>query len=158
MPGLTVPDRFHAIVNGHFAVAPPPGTPMILGVLGGTVEWIFAFEDRISVTISCADELAAEAREPLAARLWADVAKALNLPPELPRWQIVKEQRATFSATPEQDARRPQAPTRWPNLVLAGDWTATGLPGDHRRRLALRPPRRRSGRLISVKGRARRLR
>jgi squalene-associated FAD-dependent desaturase len=128
VPGLTVPDRFHAIVNGHFAMAPPPGTPMILGVLGGTVEWIFAFEDRISVTISCADDLAAEAREPLAAKLWADVAKALNLPPELPRWQIVKEQRATFSATPTQDARRPQAETRWPNLVLAGDWTATGLP------------------------------
>jgi hydroxysqualene dehydroxylase len=128
VPGLTVPDRFHAIVNGHFALAPPPGTPMILGVLGGTVEWIFAFEDRISVTISCADDLAAEAREPLAAKLWADVATALNLPPELPRWQIVKEQRATFSATPAQDARRPQAETRWANLKLAGDWTATSLP------------------------------
>jgi squalene-associated FAD-dependent desaturase len=128
VPDLTVPDRFHAIVNGHFACVPPPGTPMILGVLGGTVEWIFAFEDRISVTISCADDLAAEAREPLAAKLWADVAKALDVPPELPRWQIVKEQRATFSATPEQDARRPQAQSRWQNLVLAGDWTATGLP------------------------------
>jgi squalene-associated FAD-dependent desaturase len=128
VPDLTVPDRFHAIVNGHFACVPPPGTPMILGVLGGTVEWIFAFEDRISVTISCADDLAAEAREPLAAKLWADVAKALDLPPELPRWQIVKEQRATFSATPAQDARRPRAQTRWQNLVLAGDWTATGLP------------------------------
>jgi uncharacterized protein with NAD-binding domain and iron-sulfur cluster len=80
------------------------------------------------VTISCADDLAAEAREPLAAKLWADVAKALNLSPELPRWQIVKEQRATFSATPAQDARRPPAQTRWSNLVLAGDWTATGLP------------------------------
>jgi squalene-associated FAD-dependent desaturase len=128
VPGLVVPDRFHAIVNGHFAIAPPPGTPMILGVLGGTVEWIFAFEDRISVTISCADALAEEGREALVARLWADVAKALDMPPELPRWQIVKEMRATFSATPAQDARRPQPQTRWPNLVLAGDWTATGLP------------------------------
>jgi uncharacterized protein with NAD-binding domain and iron-sulfur cluster len=29
---------------------------------------------------------------------------------------------------PAEDARRPEARTRWRNLVLAGDWTATGLP------------------------------
>ena len=46
----------------------------------------------------------------------------------MPRWQIVKERRATFAATPEQNARRPPAATRWRNLFLAGDWTDTGLP------------------------------
>jgi uncharacterized protein with NAD-binding domain and iron-sulfur cluster len=38
------------------------------------------------------------------------------------------ERRATFAATPEQDARRPGARTRYRNLLLAGDWTNTGLP------------------------------
>ena len=42
--------------------------------------------------------------------------------------RIVKEKRATFAATPAQDALRPQAQTRWRNLHLAGDWTQTGLP------------------------------
>ena len=46
----------------------------------------------------------------------------------MPDWQIVKERRATFAATPAQDARRPGARTRWSNLFLAGDWTDTGLP------------------------------
>ena len=46
----------------------------------------------------------------------------------LPPWQIVKERRATFAATPENAARRPPARTATRNLVLAGDWTATGLP------------------------------
>jgi uncharacterized protein with NAD-binding domain and iron-sulfur cluster len=46
----------------------------------------------------------------------------------LPRWRIVKEKRATFAATPSQQARRPGATTQWRNLLLAGDWTATGLP------------------------------
>src|SRR5579872_199073 len=46
----------------------------------------------------------------------------------LPPWQIVKERRATFAATPAQLARRPGATTQWRNLVLAGDWTDTGLP------------------------------
>ena len=42
--------------------------------------------------------------------------------------RIVKERRATFAQTPEQAAKRPSAATRWANLLLAGDWTATGLP------------------------------
>jgi uncharacterized protein with NAD-binding domain and iron-sulfur cluster len=40
----------------------------------------------------------------------------------------VRERRATFAATPEENAKRPQAETEWDNLFLAGDWTATGLP------------------------------
>jgi len=47
---------------------------------------------------------------------------------ELPPWHIIKERRATFAALPEENAKRPAAPTKWPNLFLAGDWTATGLP------------------------------
>jgi len=46
----------------------------------------------------------------------------------LPPWQIVKERRATFAATPAQVVRRPRTRTRSENLVLAGDWTDTGLP------------------------------
>ncbi|HEX2760970.1 MAG TPA: FAD-dependent oxidoreductase, partial [Rhizomicrobium sp.] len=64
----------------------------------------------------------------IAARIWADIAKALNIFVPMPAWQIVKEKRATFAATPAQDARRPEAQTRWRNLFLAGDWVQTGLP------------------------------
>jgi uncharacterized protein with NAD-binding domain and iron-sulfur cluster len=46
----------------------------------------------------------------------------------MPAWRVVKEKRATFAATPAQHARRPSARTPIDNLVLAGDWTATGLP------------------------------
>jgi len=126
--GLVVPNDFRAIVNAHFRMAAPPGTPPILGVIGGTAEWIFAFPDRISVTVSGADAIVDQDREELAIRIWADVAKALGIRDPMPPWQIVKEKRATFAATPEQDARRPHAKTRWRNLFLAGDWTQTGLP------------------------------
>ena len=50
------------------------------------------------------------------------------MPPELPPWQVVRERRATFAATPEENARRPGASTAFDNLYLAGDWTDTGLP------------------------------
>lgn len=127
-PGLTAPDRFHAIVNAHFAVEPPREMPPMLGVIGGTAEWLFRFPDRLSVTVSCADRLLDEDREVLATTFWGDIRRALGIEAPLPPWQIVKEKRATFAATPEQEKRRPGTRTRWPNLVLAGDWTATGLP------------------------------
>jgi squalene-associated FAD-dependent desaturase len=128
VPGLTVPTQFSAIVNAHFKVRPPRGAPPMLGVIGGTAEWVFAFEDRLSVTVSGADAIVDESRQTLAERFWRDVAKVHDLGPEIPPWQIVKERRATFNATPEQDARRPGAETAWRNLRLAGDWTQTGLP------------------------------
>jgi squalene-associated FAD-dependent desaturase len=128
VPGLSVPTEFRAIVNGHFRLPPPPGAPSMIGVIGGTVEWIFAFPDRISVTVSGADRLVDVDRDALALTLWQEVAKVYDLPPDLPPWQIVKEKRATFAATPEQNAKRPTAETSWKNLTLAGDWVQTGLP------------------------------
>lgn len=132
VPGLTVPDAFRAIVNAHFAVNPPHNVPHMTGVIGGTAEWVFCFPGRISVTVSAAERIVDAPREELATRIWADVCKVLNLPPRLaetlPPWQIVKEKRATFAATPAQDARRPDTRTHITNLYLAGDWTATGLP------------------------------
>jgi squalene-associated FAD-dependent desaturase len=128
VPGLSAPTEFRAIVNAHFKVAPPSGAPAILGVIGGAADWIFSFPDRVSVTISGADAIVDEEREVLAARIWADVAKALRLDAALPPWQIVKEKRATFAATPAQDALRSGPRTATRNLILAGDWTQTGLP------------------------------
>jgi hydroxysqualene dehydroxylase len=126
--GLTVPTEFRAIVNAHFRIDPPAVQPPIVGVLNGTTEWIFAFPGRMSVTISAGDRLIDAPREELAKTIWGEVARVAGLPDILPPWQIVRERRATFAATPEQDARRPGAATRWRNFMLAGDWTNTGLP------------------------------
>jgi squalene-associated FAD-dependent desaturase len=41
---------------------------------------------------------------------------------------VVKEVHATYSPRPGIDAHRPAAPTAWPRVFLAGDWTATGWP------------------------------
>lgn len=128
LPGLKTPTEHSAIVNAHYLIAPPQGVPAIVGLIGGTAQWVFAFADRVSVTVSGADQLVDLDRESLARTLWRDVAHVHGLPSEMPPWQIVKEKRATFAATPEQDALRPNAATEYANLVLAGDWTQTGLP------------------------------
>jgi squalene-associated FAD-dependent desaturase len=128
LPGLKTPAKFRAIVNAHFRFDPPPGAPPILGVVGGLVEWLFAFPQRLSVTISNGDRLIDMPREELAQAIWRDVCQAAGVQGELPPWQIVRERRATFEATPEQNALRPGPVTAFKNLFLAGDWTATGLP------------------------------
>ena len=128
LPGLTAPDEFRGILNVHFQIAPPRGQPAILGVVSGNIDWLFAFPDRLSVTISNADRLIDRPRDELAAEIWEEAAALTGLAPDLPPWQIVKEKRATFAATPAQDAKRPVSRTRWANVVLAGDWVQTGLP------------------------------
>jgi hypothetical protein len=128
LPGLTAPDEFRGILNVHFLVKPPRGQPAILGVVNAEIEWLFAFPDRLSVTISNADRLIDRPRDELAVEIWREAAALTGLAHDLPAWQIVKEKRATFAATPSQNAKRPDSRTQWENVVLAGDWVQTGLP------------------------------
>ena len=128
LPELTTPDEHRGIVNAHFACSPPPGCPLVLGLVGSLSEWLFAYPDRLSVTISGADRLFDMSREELARTIWSEVARATGLTGPMPVWQVVKERRATFAATPAAVAKRPKAHTRHHNLTLAGDWTDTGLP------------------------------
>jgi squalene-associated FAD-dependent desaturase len=132
LPEIAVPETSHAIVNGHLRLARPARLPdgsPLLGLIGGTAEWLFVRDELVSLTVSAADALADQPSAAIAGRFWADVARALDLPTSpQPPVRIVKERRATFAQTPAAAASRPGAATPWSNLHLAGDWTATGLP------------------------------
>ncbi|MGH6920928.1 MAG: hydroxysqualene dehydroxylase, partial [Geminicoccaceae bacterium] len=130
LPEIAVPLGSHPIVNGHFRLPHAlPDRPVLMGLIGGTAQWLFVREDLVSLTVSAADALVEAPADTIAALLWADTARALDLPASpQPPGRIVKERRATFAQTPAAVATRPGARTPWPNLFLAGDWTATGLP------------------------------
>lgn len=128
LPGITPPQGYRSIANAHFKIEVPPHVPPMQGLINATTEWIFAFEGRLSVTISSADRLMETPRAELAQTIWNEVAKATGIAASLPPWQIVRERRATFATTPAENSKRPGARTKWENLFLAGDWTATGLP------------------------------
>jgi hydroxysqualene dehydroxylase len=132
LPEITAPSEFAPIVNLHFRIddAPLPLMPLpLLGLLGGTAQWLFVRDNLASVTISAAMSLVEEQNTTIAERVWRDIATALdrNGSP-MPKVRVVKEHRATFLASPEQNARRPKAVTPYRNLVLAGEWIDTGLP------------------------------
>lgn len=132
LPDVTVPEGSNAIVNAHFRVAPAllgPGAVPLIGLCGGTAQWLFQRGDVLSVTVSDANALLADGHEAIAVKLWRDVAAALDLQEvSLPPFRVVREKRATFDQTPVNETRRPHARTALTNLFLAGDWTATGLP------------------------------
>lgn len=128
LPGLMAPSAFEAIVNLHYRVDGDLGTAGFLGLLGGTAEWLFVKPGVVSVTISAANRLVDRSASDLAATVWPEVMAGLRLSQPIPAWRVVKEKRATFAATPAENRKRPPAVTALRNLVLAGDWTATGLP------------------------------
>ena len=128
IPALQTPNHFNTILNVHFAAPPPPDMAPFTGIIGGTAEWIFAYPDRISSTTSAADRLDKETPEATAAAVWRDIRAIADVPSDLPPWRVLREKRATFAATPEQNGLRPPARTAITNVLLAGDWTATGLP------------------------------
>lgn len=129
LPDLVVPTEFRSILNVHFRMADaPPAGPSMVGLVGGMAQWLFRRQDVVSVTVSAADAIDGPAEE-FAGRIWAEISQVLGCGgTEPPPFRVVKEKRATFAQTPEQTRRRPPARTSMCNLVLAGDWTDTGLP------------------------------
>ena len=127
--GQRCPTEFQAILNIHFRVEADRGPTGFIGLIGGTAEWVFVKRGHVSVTISAANRMVDQDAETIARAVWPDVRAALDLPGPMPAWRVVKERRATFAATAAQERLRPGPRTALGNLVLAGDWTATGLPG-----------------------------
>jgi zeta-carotene desaturase len=84
----------------------------------------------IELVISADREFAALSREEAIALALRELAEFFPAVREakLEKAALIKEVRATFGVPPGIDAARPSAVSPWPNLFLAGDWTATGWP------------------------------
>ncbi|MCG8511584.1 MAG: hydroxysqualene dehydroxylase HpnE, partial [Rhodospirillales bacterium] len=129
VPDVSGPDSFRSILNVHFRIDCDVREPDLLGLLGGTAQWVFRGGPVASVTISAADDLLDRDQKELATMIWNDVARALGKDAKpIPPYRVIAEKRATFAQTPAQLRLRPQPRTTIDNLVLAGDWTDTGIP------------------------------
>lgn len=132
LPALPAPTAYSAILNAHFVLPEGAGLPVdtpFLGLLGGTAEWLFQRADVLSVTVSAANRFSGVAEPEIASRVWSDVARVLALDEEaVPPYRLIVEKRATPAQIPAWEAERPGPRTGFPNLVLAGDWTRTGVP------------------------------
>ena len=132
VPGLEAPGDGETIVNAHFRLSEAVATPIaapLLGLINATAHWIFVRGDIVSVTISAAGEIAERDSDELTEILWRETASALELGDmAYEAARLIKEKRATFDQSPAGVRRRPGPETALANLLLAGDWTDTGLP------------------------------
>ena len=101
-------------------------------LLDRTIQWVFnKSEGRyIQLVVSASRSLETMPRADVIALAVRELAEFFPAVSEakLEKAHVVKEVRATFSASPGLELRRPTSRTLIPNLTLAGDWTRSGWP------------------------------
>lgn len=133
------------IVSAHVRWDRPVLPEPFTAAVGTSISWVFARSENPS-----GEPPLAEGRRPQyltvpisAAQAWIDlpssvlldrvVADLRRLLPAVEQARVLdafvtRERHATFAQGPGTAVLRPPARTRWPALVLAGAWTATGWP------------------------------
>jgi squalene-associated FAD-dependent desaturase len=129
---------FSPIVSVHLWFRHEVMSRDVVGLIGRTVQWVFNRRrlagggpegGHISATISAAHEIVGKTQDEIVGIVMHDLRSAFGQ--EMPDpWHtlVIREKKATFSATPAVESLRPDQRTPLKNLFLAGDWTATGYP------------------------------
>ncbi len=111
-------------------------------LLDRTIQWMFhksKFHDAresssqgsyVELVVSASKALVQKSREEILELATRELAEFFPIVKEakLVKAAVIKEIYATYSILPGLDQYRPEAKTDWPNIFLAGDWTATGWP------------------------------
>lgn len=132
------------IVSVYLWYDTPMHLPPVVGLWGTQSQWVFnrdriverlqesraRYPGHVEVTISGARALAQQPAEAIATlvaeelrSIFPEVAEATLL-----RWRVIKERSATVLLTPKSVYYRLGPQSGIAGLLIAGDWTATGLP------------------------------
>ncbi len=127
-------DRFeHSPITGIHLWFDRPVTDLPHAtLLDRTIQWMFnKSEGRyLQVVVSASRDLLEMERAEVIAVALAELKEYFPRVREanLEKAHVIKEARATFSAAPGTEEKRPVAETEVANLYLAGDWTRSGWP------------------------------
>ncbi|GAB6041800.1 hydroxysqualene dehydroxylase HpnE [Endothiovibrio diazotrophicus] len=124
---------YQPICTVYLRYPPETAAAPISGLLGTLSQWLF---DRrgagqpglMAVVLSAEGAHNALDNATLGHLVATELARRFPWWPAPLAWRVIREKRATFSATPAAEALRPTADTPIAGLQLAGDYTATGLP------------------------------
>jgi protoporphyrinogen oxidase len=122
--------KYGTILNVHLWLKQNPFKERFYGFLDSKVHWLFNHGDRISITISAADQYNDKSEEEILSIIYSDLEIFFpifnsNL---VKNFRVIKEKRATFIPDIDSLELRKQISSQFENLILAGDWVSTELP------------------------------
>jgi monoamine oxidase len=107
--------------------------PTMLGLADSVTQWLFdrritSHPKIVAAVISADGEHAAMDKAELVKTVIDDIRKNTPLQDDPVDSMVIREKRATFSATPQAETLRPANATELEGCWLAGDYTKTGYP------------------------------
>jgi len=131
--GLPAPEFEHSPITGiHLWFDRQVTTLPHATLLDRTIQWMFNKEGGryLQLVVSASRNLTSLSRGEIIEIALGDL--RLFFPglkdAKLLKSHVIKEQRATFSAAPGTESKRPAAQQGLPGAYLAGDWTRSGWP------------------------------
>jgi squalene-associated FAD-dependent desaturase len=121
--------KYSTILNIHIWLDKNNMQEKFYGLLNSPLHWIFVKEKHINIVISDADYLAEKSKEEIYEFVMDELIQYTSIVrDDIKQYKIIKEKRATFVPAITTSGKRPNSKTSIRNLLLAGDWTNTGLP------------------------------
>ncbi len=130
-PEYQIPSKFNTILNIHYKL---PESILklfkkeIIGLINSLSHWIFVKDKHISVTVSDANNLQQIPSDEIAKLVWNEICVFLDKKILLKEFRVIKEKKATYTQSPENNFLIKKISKLPTNLSLAGDWTQNDLP------------------------------
>jgi hydroxysqualene dehydroxylase len=102
-----------------------------VGLIDSKIHWVFKNKDHISIVISAASELINFDSEEIIEIVYDELLNYFQNfnKSNISYYKIIKEKRATLKCTSGNEKLRKSIKSDFTNLIFAGDWTNTNLPG-----------------------------
>lgn len=121
--------EYSTILNIHLWIEGLNLKEKFYGFLDSPLHWIFVKDEHYNIVISDADYLAEKEQNEIMEMVISELKRFFPIADDdIKKYRIIKEKRATFIPNNRVNKLRPKTDTKIKNLILAGDWTDTGLP------------------------------
>tara|TARA_Y100001954_G_scaffold111040_1_gene120367 strand:+ start:918 stop:2120 length:1203 start_codon:yes stop_codon:yes gene_type:complete len=130
-PDQKIPLKYNTILNIHFKL---PESVLslfrneVVGMVDSLSQWIFVKNKHISVTVSDANKYDNLSANDIARLVWNEICIYLKKTLDFLEFRVIKEKKATYHQSPENNSLINNISNIPKNVSLAGDWTQNELP------------------------------